>query len=655
MPAIRYALILALVPLILTGPPVMAQISGGEVDVPLGPTNESSIAVNPLDPNNIAVTFNGVSSRNSDYGAQIRVSTNGGTTFSAPTSSPLPIRYHPVADSVVAFDSQGRLYWTYLGRRTRNPGFNKSDIFVSQVNPTTGAVLPGYPVNVTDGAGFPATEGNKNHKQWIAADHFIGSPFQDRIYMVWSVQQPPCEQGCGSVLTSFSADQGMTWSSALTIFTTLEGFPFTHNAVSANGDVYVAYNDRPRESSGESGQVMVHRSTDGGVSFPQKSMAYAPGAADVTSNRQNRPRRLYKNASLIGGSRQPWVLPDPINTNNVYVVSADDPTNLDHGVGFDNLAVYIVRSLNQGLSWSAPVQIDAGPGTSHQIHPTAAIDDLTGCVAVTWYDSRAERTNADGNFLLDVVLTSSGDGGLTFGPEFSINDVPFDPDLGAPVGNPGPPPSFFIGEYNGVAVDDRVARMSWTANNTGRAQQILFDRAAICDGLAFIDIKPDSDPNSINPSLEGDLPVALLGWDGFDVNEVDVTTLAFGPGGAPFDHSRGPHFEDLNGDGFTDLMAHYRIEEAGIAFGDMEACLRGERLDGSPFGGCDSVRTVPDMDGDKLLDVQEATIGTDALNPDTDGDGFEDGHEVFVMGTDPLNARDPKPVRERRGGRKRSR
>jgi hypothetical protein len=137
--------------------------------------------------------------------------------------------------------------------------------------------------------------------------------------------------------------------------------------------------------------------------------------------------------------------------------------------------------------------------------------------------------------------------------------------------------------------------------------------------------------------------VALLGSDSFDAADVDVMTLAFGPDSASFDHSHGPHFEDLNDDGFTDLMSHFRIEETGIAFGDMMACLSGETLDGLPFHGCDSVRTVPDMDGDALLDLEEAAIGTDALNPDTDGDGFDDGEEVLEMGTDPLDPLDPEP------------
>jgi len=114
-----------------------------------------------------------------------------------------------------------------------------------------------------------------------------------------------------------------------------------------------------------------------------------------------------------------------------------------------------------------------------------------------------------------------------------------------------------------------------------------------------IDIKPGSDTNSLNPFSRGVIPVAILGSDTFDVEDVDVTTLTFGPDGArpaldltnPFVY-RLSHW-DVNGDGEKDLLSYYRTEDTGIAMGDTEACLGGETLDGTLIEGCDAIATVP--------------------------------------------------------------
>ncbi len=106
-----------------------------------------------------------------------------------------------------------------------------------------------------------------------------------------------------------------------------------------------------------------------------------------------------------------------------------------------------------------------------------------------------------------------------------------------------------------------------------------------------IDIKPGSFPNSINPKSKGVIPVAILTTGTFDATTVDSTTVLFGKTGteAVPVHSA---LEDVDGDGDTDMILHFKTQGTGILCGDTSASLTGETFGGQMIEGSDSIRTV---------------------------------------------------------------
>jgi hypothetical protein len=104
-----------------------------------------------------------------------------------------------------------------------------------------------------------------------------------------------------------------------------------------------------------------------------------------------------------------------------------------------------------------------------------------------------------------------------------------------------------------------------------------------------IDVKPCSDPNSINLKSKGVVPVAVLTTDDFDATTVDPATVSFASA-LPLRWT----VEDVCPfDGRDDLLFHFEAQELDLNEESTEAFLTGYTSDGEFIWGKDTVNIVP--------------------------------------------------------------
>jgi hypothetical protein len=109
-----------------------------------------------------------------------------------------------------------------------------------------------------------------------------------------------------------------------------------------------------------------------------------------------------------------------------------------------------------------------------------------------------------------------------------------------------------------------------------------------------IDIKPDGVPNSINLKSKGNVPVAILSSQTFDAATVDPASVRFA-GAAIITKKNGTLqylFEDVNGDGLLDLVAHFDTQALILTPVATAATVTGTTFNGRCFSGTDSVNIV---------------------------------------------------------------
>jgi hypothetical protein len=111
-----------------------------------------------------------------------------------------------------------------------------------------------------------------------------------------------------------------------------------------------------------------------------------------------------------------------------------------------------------------------------------------------------------------------------------------------------------------------------------------------------IDIKPGSDPNCFNPSEHGSIPVAIFGSATINVNDVDMGSLSLQGLSVKMTGEKSKylaHFEDIDNDGYGDLVVQFQDSDGWVNSGDGFATLKGNLKDGTAIEGEDDVCIAP--------------------------------------------------------------
>lgn len=205
---------------------------------------------------------------------------------------------------------------------------------------------------------------------------------------------------------------------------------------------------------------------------------------------------------------------------------------------------------------------------------------VTGCSgSIVNFIGTGVYPSGPGPYIYTEVVTGSlnvGTGVLTF--TTSYNETPYE----ATITGDGPASGPWIGEgfdsYGNVFPEDSIT-LTLTAGALGCGLPVAVS----------VDIKPGSDPNSINPRSQGVIPVAILTTPAFNASTVDPSTVKFGPNGAAPVQTA---LEDVDGDGDLDLILHFSTQATGIACGDTQAVLTGNTTGGQAIEGSDAVKTA---------------------------------------------------------------
>lgn len=370
-------------------------------DTAAAPQNETSIAVDPNNPNRIVGAANDYVTRTwsctisgtpcSELGdgySGTYYSNDGGATWCCTSSDPSNLGtlipgverltggpYDAGGDPALAFDSNGNVYYAGLGfNRTSAP----NTVTVSKGTFGGGGALSWSAPTFINATSSPSV---LNDKEWIAADARASSPFRDRVYVTWT--RFVFSAGSGAYVQSpiafaYSTDGGQTFTDPKLISGNVLYGQGSRPVVGPDGTLYVFWDGSTRLASLDSTYMV--RSTDGGATWSKPTAVST--VADILPLRDT----AFRVNSFPAAAAAPngdlyvsWTGEVPNNgstyagTNGCasWLVGATAVRNNCHSA-----AVYSV-SHDGGSTWSAPAPVFVGGDRTADGYPVTQPDGST--------------------------------------------------------------------------------------------------------------------------------------------------------------------------------------------------------------------------------------------------------------------------------------
>lgn len=382
----------------------------------IGPC-EPSIAINPTNKNNVvaAAVLN-----------RVYHSFDGGLHWTKDiATSP----YGVYGDPVLVADPSGNFYYSHLSDPSGKGWADATilDRMVIQKSEDGGR-------SWSDGSYAGYRHPKDQDKQWMYAH-----PTDGTLYMTWTEfdKYGDKSEDCHSrILFSKSMDKGLSWTEAKTISnregdcidddnTTEGATPVVNKA----GDVFVSWAFDQK--------IYFNKSTDGGLTWMKREKEIAKQAGGWTIDIPGLNRSNGMPVTVIDNS-------DGKYSGQLYVSYADQKST-------DDTDLWIIKSKNEGRSWSKPVRITNDAVKTHQFLHWMAVDEKTGHIYIVYYNRATPDTEAT-----DVYVAWSTDGASTW-ENVKISESPFTPVA-----------KTFFGDYNNISAYDGVVRPIWTRYEDGK-------------------------------------------------------------------------------------------------------------------------------------------------------------------------------------------